>query len=169
MLESATDAEARSVCRIDRRVSRDDGVAHAGQRRGGDGGAVRHRTPGEVVNGGFTNITLAWGLAVTFGVYIAGRISGAHLNPAVTLTLAVFKGFSWAKVVPYTLAQIAGALAGASLVFFNYHEALLRHDPMLEKTAGIFTTFPALPNIPAAGFFDQVIGTALAAAADLCH
>jgi glycerol uptake facilitator protein len=117
--------------------------------------------PGEVVNGGFTNITLAWGLAVTFGVYLAGRISGAHLNPAVTLTLAVFKGFSWAKVVPYTLAQTAGALAGASLVFFNYHEAILRHDPTLEKSAGIFTTFPALPNIPAAGFFDQVIGTAL--------
>jgi glycerol uptake facilitator protein len=45
-------------------------------------------TPGEIVHGGFTNITLAWGLGVTMGCYIAGRISGAHLNPAVTVALA---------------------------------------------------------------------------------
>jgi len=117
--------------------------------------------PGEVVNGGFTNITLGWGLGVTFGIYVAGRISGAHLNPAVTLSLAVFRGFSWAKVLPYCLAQTAGAFMGAALVFFNYHEAIAAFDAGLTKSAGIFTTFPAFPNMPAAGFFDQVIGTAL--------
>lgn len=117
--------------------------------------------PGEVVNGGFTNITLGWGLGVTFGIYVAGRISGAHLNPAVTLSLAVFRGFSWVKVIPYCLAQTAGAFTAAALVFFNYREAIVRFDPGLVKTAGIFTTFPAFPNAPAAGFFDQVIGTAL--------
>ncbi len=117
--------------------------------------------PGEIVNGGFTNITLGWGLGVTFGVYLAARISGAHLNPAVTLSLAVFRGFSWAKVLPYCLAQTAGAFVGAALVFFNYREAIAAFDPGLTKTAGIFTTFPAFPTMPAAGFFDQVIGTAL--------
>lgn len=117
--------------------------------------------PGEVVNGGWITITLGWGLAVAFGVYVSGRISGGHLNPAVTLSLAVFRGFPWSKVVPYFLAQVAGAFAGAALVFFNYREAIARFDPGLEKTAGIFTTFPAFPDIPAAGFFDQVIGTAL--------
>jgi glycerol uptake facilitator protein len=117
--------------------------------------------PGEVVNGGYTNITLGWGLGVTFGIYVAGRISGAHLNPAVTLSLAVFRGFSWAKVLPYCLAQTAGAFAAAALVYFNYREAIASFDPGLTKTAGIFTTFPAFPNAPAAGFFDQVIGTAL--------
>jgi glycerol uptake facilitator protein len=117
--------------------------------------------PGEVVNGGFTNITLGWGLGVTFGIYVAGRISGAHLNPAVTLSLAVFRGFSWSKVLPYCLAQTAGAFTAAALVFFNYKEAIASFDPGLTKTAGIFTTFPAFPNAPAAGFFDQVIGTAL--------
>ncbi len=117
--------------------------------------------PGEIVNGGYTNLTLAWGLGVTFGIYIAGKISGAHLNPAVTLSLAVFRGFPWAKVLPYCLAQTAGAFAAAALVFFNYHEAIASFDPGLTKTAGMFTTFPAFPNVPAAGFFDQVIGTAL--------
>lgn len=118
-------------------------------------------TPGEIVNGGFTNITLAWGLGVTMGVYTAGKISGAHLNPAVTVAVAVFRGFSWTKVPAYIVAQILGAFTAAGLVYLNYRPAFERLDPLLEKTAGVFTTFPAFPQIPAAGFLDQVIGTAL--------
>jgi glycerol uptake facilitator protein len=116
---------------------------------------------GEVVNGGYTNISIAWGLGVTMGVYTAGRVSGAHLNPAVTLAMAVVRGFSWAKVIPYFAAQTAGAFAGAALVFLNYRAAFDRFDPALERTAGIFTTFPAFPLQPAAGFVDQVLGTAI--------
>src|SRR5436305_11501497 len=67
--------------------------------------------PGETIHGGFTNITIGWGLGVTMGMYIAVRISGAHLNPAVTLALAVFRGFLWRKVMPYSVAQNAGAFA----------------------------------------------------------
>lgn len=117
--------------------------------------------PGEVVLGGYTNVTLGWALGVTFGVYASARISGAHLNPAVTLALAAFRGFPWRKVVPYTIAQCVGAFAGAAVVFFNYREAFHRFDPGLEKTAGLFTTFPAYPDVMSAGFFDQVLGTAL--------
>src|SRR6478672_9430891 len=84
--------------------------------------------PGEIVKGGYTNITLGWGLGVTMGVYIAGKISGAHLNPAVTLTLAVFRGFSWVKVVPYMIAQIAGAFLAAALVYWNYLPAFHKVD-----------------------------------------
>ena len=118
-------------------------------------------TAGEVVKGGYTNVTLGWGLGVMMGLYVAGRISGAHINPAVTLTLAVFRGFPWSKVLPYWLAQTAGAFAGAALVFWNYHPAFRRADPLLERTAGIFATFPAFPEVPLAGLFDQILGTAL--------
>ncbi len=111
--------------------------------------------------GGYTNITLGWGLGVTMGIYIAGKTTGAHLNPAVTLTLAVFRGFPWSKVIPYCLVQTAGAFCAAALVFWNYHLQFLKVDPALEKTAGIFTTFPAFPMQPVAGLLDQVIGTAL--------
>jgi glycerol uptake facilitator protein len=117
--------------------------------------------PGEIVNGGYTNITLAWGLAVTMGVYIAGKISGAHLNPAVTVALAVFRGFPWRKVVPYSIAQTLGAFCAAGLVFWNYLPAFHAVDPQLSHTAGIFTTFPAFSQQPMAGLLDQTIGTAL--------
>jgi len=118
-------------------------------------------TPAAIVHGGYTNITLGWGLGVTMGIYVAGKISGGHLNPAVTLTLAVFRGFPWSKVVPYSIAQTAGAFCAAALVYRNYLPAFHQFDPQLEKTAGVFTTFPAFPSWPQAGFLDQVIGTAL--------
>jgi glycerol uptake facilitator protein len=117
--------------------------------------------PGEMVHGGFTNITVAWGLAVTMGIYIAGKVSGAHLNPAVTLALAVFRGFPWRKVLPYSFAQTAGAFVAAALVYKNYLPAFHQVDPQLERTAGVFTTFPAFPAMLQAGFLDQVIGTGL--------
>ncbi|MGA2415436.1 MAG: MIP/aquaporin family protein [Candidatus Sulfotelmatobacter sp.] len=117
--------------------------------------------PGATVHGGYTNITLGWGLAVTMGIYVAGKISGGHLNPAVTLALAVFRGFPWSKVLPYSAAQIAGAFFAAALVYKNYLPAFHSVDPRLERTAGVFTTFPAFPALPQAGFLDQVIGTAL--------
>jgi glycerol uptake facilitator protein len=117
--------------------------------------------PGEIVKGGYTNITFGWGLGVTMGIYVAGRISGAHINPAVTLALAVFREFPWRKVLPYCVAQTAGAFAGAAIVYWNYRPAFLQFDPALEKTAGVFATFPAFPAAPMAGLFDQVLGTAL--------
>ncbi len=111
--------------------------------------------------GDYTNITLGWGLAVLMGICIAGRISGAHLNPAVTLALAIFRGFPWPKVVPYTLAQVAGAFVGAALVYVNYLPAFQEFDPDLSKTAGVFTTFPGIESMSWwNGLFDQIVGTA---------
>jgi len=116
--------------------------------------------PGEVVKGGYTNIVLGWGLAVTFGIYIAGTISGAHLNPAVTLALAATKRMPWSKVPHYILAQFLGAFVGAALVFAVYYPKWMLADPGLDHSAGVFCTFPAVPGFWP-GFFDQVVGTAL--------
>jgi glycerol uptake facilitator protein len=116
--------------------------------------------PGQVVMGGYTNVVIGWGLAVTFGIYVAGTISGAHINPAVTLALAATKRFPWSKVLHYIVAQFAGAFAGALLLFLVYHPKWILVDPNLDHTTGIFSTFPAVPGFWP-GFFDQVVGTAL--------
>lgn len=117
--------------------------------------------PGEIVHGGWTNITIGWGLGVTMGIYIAGRVSGAHLNPAVTVALALFRGFPWRRVLPYIASQTAGAFLAAAIIFAEYRPAFLKVDPALDHTANVFTTFPTFPGTPFAGFLDQTIGTAL--------
>lgn len=73
----------------------------------------------------WTVIILGWGLAVMLGIYVAGAISGAHINPAVTLAFAVRGKFPWSKVVPYWIAQIAGAFVAALLLYFVYQGALV--------------------------------------------
>ncbi|MET8333447.1 MIP/aquaporin family protein [Streptosporangium canum] len=115
--------------------------------------------------GDHDSIAWAWGLGVTLGVYVAARISGAHLNPAVTVALAVFKGFSWRKVLPYSLAQTAGAFVAALIVRWNYAEVLAKADPgHTIKTQGVFSTLPGNGTLPVGtwgAFRDQVIGTAI--------
>ena len=81
--------------------------------------------PGSV-NGGYTNIVLGWGSAVTFGIYVAGTVSGAHLNPAVTIALAATKRFPWSKAPYYIVAQFAGAFAAAALIFAVYYYKWIR-------------------------------------------
>lgn len=115
--------------------------------------------------GDHNSIAWAWGFGVAFGVYAAGRISGAHLNPAVTLTLAIFRGFSWAKVLPYTLAQTLGAFLAALVVRWDYATAIAKVDPHHTiKTGIIFATEPgngALPISLPTAFGDQIVGTAI--------
>ncbi|MCC5574638.1 aquaporin family protein [Microtetraspora sp. AC03309] len=115
--------------------------------------------------GNHDSISWAWGLGVTLGVYTAARTSGAHINPAVTLALAVFKGFSWGKVLPYMLAQTLGAFVAALLVRWNYDEVLTMVDPgHTFKTQFVFSTLPGNGSLPIhlwGAFRDQVIGTAI--------
>ena len=73
-------------------------------------------------NSGWMVITTAWGLAVFVGVTVAGPISGAHLNPAVTIGLAIAGKFAWANVGSYILAQMLGAMLGAFLVWQMYYD-----------------------------------------------
>ncbi|MEV4677639.1 MULTISPECIES: MIP/aquaporin family protein [Actinomadura] len=115
--------------------------------------------------GDHDSIAWAWGLGVTLGVYVAARISGAHLNPAVTIGLAAFKEFAWRKTAPYIAAQTAGAFIAALLVRWNYSEVLAKVDPgHTIKTQGVFSTLPGNGTLPVGtwgAFRDQVIGTAI--------
>jgi len=70
-------------------------------------------------------IVWGWGLSVMVAVYVAGGVSGAHINPAVTFALAVKRGFPWAKLIPYWLAQILGAFVGAAGVYLVYRDGLV--------------------------------------------
>ncbi|MEV4300349.1 MIP/aquaporin family protein [Microbispora rosea] len=126
-------------------------------------GVVAQVTAGGI--GDHDSIAWAWGLGVTLGVYTAARLSGAHLNPAVTVALAVFKDFSWRKVLPYALAQTAGAFVAALLVRWNYAEVLAKVDPgHTIKTQGVFSTLPGNGTLPVTqwgALRDQIIGTAI--------
>src|SRR5476649_2395403 len=118
--------------------------------------------------GSYLSINIAWGLAVTMGCYVSAGVTGAHLNPAVTLALAVHRKLPWGKVLPYTFAQVAGAFAASAVVFVTYHEAINAFDGGVRQvlgaqgTAGIWATYPQpfLSTFPG-GFVDQVVGTAL--------
>ena len=73
----------------------------------------------------WNTITIGWAFAVIIAVYIVGGVSGAHINPAVTLALAVKRGFAWSKVFPYILAQMIGAFLGALGVYLVYLDGLV--------------------------------------------
>ncbi|MCU1649584.1 MAG: glycerol uptake facilitator protein [Pseudonocardiales bacterium] len=115
--------------------------------------------------GDHDSIAWAWGLGVVLGVYVSAAISGGHINPAVTFALAVFGDFPWRKVLPYSLAQTAGAFVAALLVRWNYSEVLAAADPgHTVKTQGVFSTLPGNGTLPVGdlgALRDQIIGTAI--------
>jgi len=96
-------------------------------------------------NAGWMTICTAWGFAVFVAVVVAGPYSGAHLNPAITLGLAIAGKFAWAKVVPYIIAQMLGAAAGAFLVWIMYFDHFKRTKEPATILA-VFATGPAIRN-----------------------
>jgi glycerol uptake facilitator protein len=116
-------------------------------------------------------ISWGWGLAVVFGVYVAGGVSGAHINPAVTLAFALRRGFPWRKVPSYWLAQLVGAFAAAALVYAVYWPAIdaynaanhLASRSQSVPTFAIFATFPAeyFNGSLWGPLVDQIVGTAI--------
>jgi glycerol uptake facilitator protein len=110
-------------------------------------------------NSGWIVITIGWGVAVTIAVYSVGRISGAHLNPAVTIGLATIGSFPWGNVARYVAAQTVGAFLGAVLVWLAYLPHWRPTDDSAAKLA-VFSTGPAIRHT-ASNFVTEAIGTAM--------
>lgn len=108
-------------------------------------------------NGGWIVITTSWALGVFIGVVVAGPYSGAHLNPAVSIGLAITGQFSWNLVPAYVLSQMVGAALGAFLVYVFYRDHFAITDDPAGKLA-IFCTTPAIRNY-LSNFLSEVIGT----------
>lgn len=130
-------------------------------------GVVAQTVLSRDASGSYLAINLGWGLAVMLAVYTAGGVSGAHLNPAVSIALAVHRDFAWSKVPFYIGAQMLGAFAAAAVVFLTYHEAFSAFDGGVRQvqgelaTAGIFATYPQPFLSISGGLIDQIVGTAL--------
>jgi len=126
----------------------------------GDGvvaNVILARTKGH--GGGWIVITTGWGLAVAIAVYSVGRVSGAHINPAVSLALASIGDFDWARLPGYVAAQVAGGLVGGVIVWLAY----LPHwgaTADADTKLAVFCTGPAVRSLPA-NFLCEVIGTGL--------
>lgn len=107
--------------------------------------------------GGWIVITTAWALAVFVGVVVAGPYSGAHLNPAVSLGLAIAGKFAWKQVLPYAVAQLSGAMLGSTLVWLKYKDHFDATADQGLKLA-CFCTDPAIRK-PFLNFLSEFIGT----------
>jgi glycerol uptake facilitator protein len=114
---------------------------------------------GKAENAGWYTIAIAWGLAVTFAIYAVGNISGAHINPAVSISLAFADEFPWAKVPGYILAQIAGAFTAAVCVWVFYIPFWSKTEDKASKL-GVFSTIPAIRS-GIHNFVSEMVATAV--------
>lgn len=130
-------------------------------------GSVAQKVLSRGEYGTFFSINFGWGIGVTLGCYWAGGISGAHMNPAVTVAFAVVRRLAWIKVPIYCIAQFLGAFVASVVVYGIYYDALnafdggVRHVLGDNGTAGIWATYPQPSVSTGTGFADQLFGTAL--------
>lgn len=108
-------------------------------------------------NAGWAVICIGWALAVTFAIYLVGGVSGAHLNPAVTLALAAAGQFDWANAPAYIAGQMLGAILGACLVYLQYLPHWAKTEDKSAKLA-VFCTAPAIRHTPS-NLVAEFIGT----------
>jgi glycerol uptake facilitator protein len=127
----------------------------------GDGviaNVLLNKTKGQ--NSGWIVISTGWATAIAVAVYASAPISGAHLNPAVTIGLAAIGKFPWAKVLPYIVAQMIGAFIGAVIVWISYRRHFEATEDQKIKLA-VFCTGPAIRDYPANLVTEIVVGFTL--------
>ncbi len=120
-------------------------------------GAVLKNSKAE--NAGWFTIVVAWGIGVTFAIYAVGNISGAHINPAVTLSFAFAGEFPWNKVLGYITAQVLGAFSGGVLVWIFYIPHWSKTEDKVSKLA-VFSTVPAIRSY-LHNFVSEMLATAI--------
>lgn len=120
-------------------------------------------------DGNMTSCHIAWGIGFMFAVYLAANVSGAHLNPAISVAQCILGNISMWKVIIYSIAQLIGAYLGTAVSYFGHHDDLWKLDggnrqvTGRQGTAGLFTTFPAPYMSTWGSLLDQIIGTAILA------
>ncbi|XP_026084902.1 aquaporin-10-like [Carassius auratus] len=117
--------------------------------------------------GQFLSVNLAFSIGVMCAMYLCRAVSGAHINPAVSLSFCVLGDLAWIKLLPYSLAQILGAYLASGLVYLIYHDAIMEFSGGVltvfgpNETASIFATYPTDVVSVQTSFLDQVVGTAM--------
>lgn len=118
---------------------------------------LSHTKSGDTKDSTWILITIGWGMAVFVAVFCVAEVSGAHINPAVTIALAAAGSFPWADVPGYIGAQMVGAFLGAILAWLFYHQHYkATEDPNVKL--GTFCTSPSIRSVPS-NFFCEVVGT----------
>ena len=120
-------------------------------------GVVLNKT--KATGAGWVAITLGWGFAVMMGVYISGFMSPAHLNPAVTIAMAMIGSFSWSLVLPYIIAQMLGAMVASIILYLMFYP----HYAETKNPADILGTFSTGPAIrqTSSNLISEIVGTAV--------
>uniref|UniRef100_A0A8B9HV86 Aquaporin 10a n=1 Tax=Astyanax mexicanus TaxID=7994 RepID=A0A8B9HV86_ASTMX len=118
------------------------------------------------MKGQFLSANLSFAVGVMSAMYLSMGVSGAHLNPAVSLSFCVLGNLPWRKLLPYSLSQVLGAYLASAVVFFMYYDAIMEYSGGVltvtgpNETASIFATYPSEGMSLQTNFFDQVVGTA---------
>jgi len=119
--------------------------------------------------GDYLSIAFGWAIGTALGIWVGGGFSGGHINPAVTLSQAIFRKFPWRKVPIYIISQVAGAFTGALLMYATYFHALDAFEgvgvrtvpPSATATAGLFATYAQTYETSVSCFFDEFLATAI--------
>ncbi|NLC56016.1 MAG: aquaporin [Armatimonadetes bacterium] len=85
---------------------------------------------------GLWQVAVVWGVAISLAIYATGAVSGAHMNPAMTIAFATWRGFPWRKVLPYVLSQLVGAIAGAAVLYCLFNNAIAHFEAAKQLVRG---------------------------------